>query len=293
MLAILSARVRAYCDTTDQRIRDTLAHHLIPGAHVEAYASHLATQDAQRIARSAMLVRNAERLPLLAAALRADRTASPANPISKPKPKRKPVAVQRIMTKHDACEALKRAARDFLKHPTRTNELRNALRNCAEAHRLALPNPKLRKRAADACPVAVHIAALDCGYSPSPENFANAVSTLLRYEIAILAQHDAQPVRLLNPKVRAPEPNKPQIHRAPHGSLDWSTQPIIGIDPAILAEQSQYVTHKRELLAKLAEKRAKRIEPKRRKARKPANTVSKAPVKWNARMGKEVLTLSR
>lgn len=287
------ASARAYCDTTDQRIRDTLARRLIPASQVESFAAHLTHSDAQRIARTALLVRNAERLPILAQALRAERSATPANPVNRVSKMRKPATVQRILSRRDACEALKRAARDFLKHPTRTNELRNALRICAEAHKLELPNPRLRKRAADSCPLPVHDAALDCGYSPTPDNFANAVSALLRYEITILAQHDSLPERLLNPKVRAPEPNKPQIHRAPHGSLDWSTQPIIGIDPAVLAEQSQYVTHKRELLANLAEKRAKRIEPKKRKARKPANTVSKASPKWHARMGKEVLTLSR
>lgn len=285
----LFANARAYGDATDQRIRDTLALRLIPASQVESFAAHLSHADAQRIARTALLVRNAERLPILASALRAERSATPANKVSKP-PR---VAVQRIMTKHDACEALKRAAREFLKHPTRSNELRHALRNCAEAHKLTLPNPKLRKRAADNCPLPVHDAALDCGYSPTPENFANAVSTLLRYEIAVLAQHDSQPVRLMNPKVRAPEPPAPVIHRAPAGALDWSTQPIIGIDPAILAEQSQYALHKRDLIANLAAKRAKRIEPKKRKARKPANRVSNPSPKWNARMGKEVLTLSR
>ncbi len=286
----LFASARAFTDATNETKRNALCVRLIPASQVEAFAAHLSHADAQRIARTALLVRNAERLPILAQALRAERSATPANRVSKPRANR---VSKRVLSRHDACEALKRAARDFLIHPTRTNELRTALRACAEAHSLTLPNPRLRKRNTDADPCLVHDAALDCGYSPTPENFANSISTLLRYEITLLAQHDAQPARLMHPTVRAPEPPAPVIHRAPSGSLDWSTQPIIGIDPAVLAEQAQYLTNKRDLIANLAAKRAKRIEPKKRRANKPANRVSKPSPKWNARLGKEVLTLRR
>lgn len=285
----LFARVKLYASMDNNQSREALRVAIIPASACEAFASRLQNPDAARAANLVSTLPNRDRLPALADALRTES----ANPISKTpsKPKRQPARIQRLASQRDACESLKRAAREF-PISLQVRNLFLTLAAFAQIHSLDMPKPRLRK-ATTACPFAVHDACLTVAHVPTAENLLTAVSSLQRYDLTILAQHDALPSRLMSPDVHAPEPNPPVIHRAPAGSLDWSTQPIIGTDPATLAEQAQFHRNKRELLATLAEKRAKRIEPKKRKANKPANRVSKAPVKWHARMGREVLTLKK
>lgn len=80
------------------------------------------------------------------------------------------------------------------------------------------------------------------------------------HHAATLRASDAQPAKPCLPEgVHAPELPTRNVHHVPAGALDWQTQPVIGINPAIWAEGME--------LAEAIEKRAKRIQgsPRREK----------------------------
>jgi hypothetical protein len=288
MLPSLFQRVRQYIDTPEemQQARARLAFAPVTAAMCNAFAERMQNADAASLARRAALRPNAERLPMLAIAMRDER----ANPVSEKPTVRKP-APRAIISRKDACESLKNAARQF-PVDVRISPLFLAIKNMAEAHKLTMPKPDPRESAESACPFDVHDAVIDLAYAPTKENLADAVSTLHRYGKAIMAQHDALPERLLRKNVKAPEPNAPIVHRIPEGALDWATQPVIGADPLSVALENEEFGRKRAMERRI-EKRAARIkgapQPKKRAAR--AEKVRN--IMWHARMGKEVLTLKR
>lgn len=106
---------------------------------------------------------------------------------------------------------------------------------------------------------AAHIASalIDFAQDPSRETARHCYRVISAHSAVIIRRSDSTVTRLLSPDVSAPLPPKPHIQRAPAGSLDWQTQPVIGIDPAIWAEGME--------LSQALEKRDKRItgSPKR------------------------------
>lgn len=100
----------------------------------------------------------------------------------------------------------------------------------------------------------------DFALYPDVDTARACYAVIAAHHAGVLRGSDSTKERLMREGVRAPEPVAPNLHRAPCGALDWQTQPVIGINPAIWAEGLE--------LAQAIEKRAKRIKgsPKRERA---------------------------
>lgn len=107
-----------------------------------------------------------------------------------------------------------------------------------------------------------HIASalVEFALEPTKETAQACYRVIAAHNAAILRRSDSVNTRIISDTVRAPEPPKPNIQRCPAGALDWQTQPVIGVNPAIWAEGYE--------VADAIEARAKRIQgsPRRERA---------------------------
>ncbi len=193
-----------------------------------------------------------------------------------------------VVKQREACDVLKRASAQF-PITLRVRDVYAAIAQIAAFLNLAMPKPRLRK-ATTACPFAVHDACIDFAYAPTPENLLTAVSSLQRFDLTILALNDSTPARLISRTVKPPVPPAPQVHRAPQGALDWVTNGAPK-EPEHYATESQTsarIAARDERIARKGQLPTFRLL----EVIKRANSVSK-PVKWNARMGKGVLSLKK
>lgn len=135
----------------------------------------------------------------------------------------------------------------------------------AAAAELGLQKAVSRVRVNSSVPAtAAHIASalLSFALYADAETARDCYRVITAHHAAILKASDAAPARngpCLPDGVHAPELPARNVHRVPAGALDWQTQPVIGINPAIWAEGLE--------LAQAIEKRAKRIQgsPRREK----------------------------
>lgn len=133
------------------------------------------------------------------------------------------------------------------------------------AARLGLQSVVSRVRVNSSVPAtATHIASalLSFALYGDAETARDCYRVISAHHAATLRQSDAAPNHngpCLPDGVHAPELPARNVHHVPAGALDWQTQPVIGINPAIWAEGLE--------LAQAIEKRAKRIQgsPRREK----------------------------
>lgn len=103
-----------------------------------------------------------------------------------------------------------------------------------------------------ATPAHIASALVEFALDPTKQTAQACYRVIAAHNAAIIRRSDATPARILNPDVRAPELPKPHIQRCPAGALDWQTQPVIGVNPAVWAEGFE--------VADAIEARAKRIQ---------------------------------